>query len=229
MKYCLMLGVIAVCAMASVRAEVAAEQRIPEGTLTPRPHGPEWQDLLTVENAAEWRSNIKTADVFEIRDGTLHVFGKESGAHIGYMKERLRDFQLHVEFKTSPKANSGILLRGEQDDPLFTGIEIQVFEDYGGHPTRFSCGALYGVATPMFNPSKPAGEWNSFDITCHERTLIVVFNGWKILDVDLARLTMPLGRLPKPYAQLSLDGYLFVQDNVGDVWYRNIVLKKLES
>ena len=223
---------VLLAAMFTVAAIALCDQQqdgagIPRGMLTPRPEGPEWMDLLSPENMSEWSSNMSARDVFEIDHGTLHIYGAESGAHVGFMKERLRDLQLHIEFKVSPKANSGIVLRGERDAPLFTGMEIQVFDDHGSPTTKHSCGALYDVATPMFNMSLAAGQWNSFDITCQGRTLVVVMNGWKILDIDLSRLTMPIGRFPKPYAELALDGYLFLQDNVGEVWYRNIMLKTL--
>ncbi len=52
-------------------------------------------------------------------------------------------------------------------------------------------------------------------------------NGWKILDADLAKMTMPIGRFAAPFAQLALDGHIFLQDYGGEVWYRNIMLKKL--
>lgn len=227
MRQTLIFAVFLLCTVTLPQAREEAELKNPVGKLTPRPEGPEWTDLLALGNMHEWRSNIKALKNFKIEDGALHIFGTQSGAHVGFMKERLKNFELHIEFKTSPKANSGVVIGGEPDDPLFTGMEIQVFEDHGGPATVYSCGALYGVATPMFNMSFPAGEWNSFDITFNERTLVVVMNGWKILDIDLSKMTMPVGKFPTPYAELALDGYLFVQDNTGEAWYRNVMLKKL--
>jgi hypothetical protein len=43
---------------------------------------------------------------------------------------------------------------------------------------------------PSVNASKPAGEWQSYDIRLVGRTLTVVFNGTKVLDkVEVEGLT----------------------------------------
>lgn len=82
------------------------------------------------------------------------------------------DCELHVEFNVPKSSNSGIYLMGR--------YELQVFDSYG--KTDFAehdCGAIYqrwdparGKGKegyeghpPRVNASKPAGEWQSFDIT----------------------------------------------------------------
>ena len=79
----------------------------------------------------------------------------------------------------------------------------------------------------MFNMSRPAGQWNSLDITCQGRVLVVYMNGWKILDVDLSKMTSPIGEFATPYAQMALDGFIFVEDRIGEAWFRNFLVKKL--
>jgi hypothetical protein len=81
-----------------------------------------------------------------------------------------------------PKTNSGIGLRGR--------YEIQILEDYGREPNTHSAGALYSRIAPKVNASKPAGEWQTYDIRLIGRTLTVVFNGIKVLDkVEVEGLT----------------------------------------
>ena len=183
--------------------------------------------MLDEDRVSGWRANVKPAALFETEDSMLHLLGTESGAYVGYMPERLRDFALHVEFRLAKAANSGIILRGEMETSDHCGLEIQLLEDAGRAPTKTSCGALYGVATPTFNMSLPAGHWNSLDITCQGRVLVVYMNGWKILDVDLAKMTNPIGSSAIPYAQMPLDGFIMVEDRIGEAWFRNFVIKKL--
>jgi hypothetical protein len=83
---------------------------------------------------------------------------------------------LHIEFKVTPKANSGVFFRSDLKDPVQKGFEIQVLEDYGEQPNKNSCGSLYDVATPMFNMSFSPGEWNSYDMTCRGSNVIVFMN-----------------------------------------------------
>ncbi|MDB6153465.1 MAG: hypothetical protein JWL90_1918 [Chthoniobacteraceae bacterium] len=78
-----------------------------------------------------------------------------------------RDCQLHVEFCVPKGSNSGVYLMGR--------YEVQVFDSFGKKDVNSTdCGGLYervvdgkGVEgrAPNLNASKPAGEWQSFDIT----------------------------------------------------------------
>jgi hypothetical protein len=200
---------------------------IPVGEPTPRPSGPGWVDLLDADHASGWQLAKEGEGAFEIEDGVLHIAGTRPMGYAGYMAQKFGDFQLHIAFKTVEKTNSGVMFRAEPESPAYTGMEIQVLDDHGKDPNKHSCGSLFDVATPMFNLSRPTGEWNTFDMTCKGKHLEVVMNGWKILDVDLSKMTMPIGKFSTPYNDLPLEGYLFLQDHGHELWYRDILIKKL--
>ena len=84
------------------------------------------------------------------------------------------NFKLHVEFKVSKDTNSGIGLRGR--------YEVQILDDYGQPPDTHGNGALYSRILPTMNASKPAGEWQSYDIRLVGRDVTVVLNDHKIID-----------------------------------------------
>jgi hypothetical protein len=84
------------------------------------------------------------------------------------------NFDLHVEFRIVERSNSGIGLRGR--------YEIQVLDDYGRPPNSHGAAALYSRVAPSVNASKPAGEWQTYDIRLVGRDLTVVHNGKKVLD-----------------------------------------------
>ncbi|MCS7314175.1 MAG: DUF1080 domain-containing protein [Bryobacterales bacterium] len=84
------------------------------------------------------------------------------------------NFLLHVEYRLGPKSNSGIGLRGR--------YEVQILEDFGRPPSGHSNGAVYSRIPPSVNASKPAGEWQTFDIRLVGRMVTVVLNGVKIID-----------------------------------------------
>lgn len=202
--------------------------RLPEGTPTPRPTGEGWIDLFDQTHAGLWENAIgKKPGGFEIKDGVFHIPGSKLGRYFAYTGETFKDFELHVEFKVTPKANSGVFFRTNPKNPVQGGFEIQVLDDFGALPSKNSCGSLYDVATPMFSMSRPAGEWNSFDITCQGPHLVVVMNGWKVIDTDLSKMTMPIGKFDTPLAQLPQDGHIVLQDHGGEVWFRNLLVKKL--
>jgi len=43
-------------------------------------------------------------------------------------------------------------------------------------------GAVYSRITPSEAAEKPAGEWQTFDITLYKRYVTVILNGVKIID-----------------------------------------------
>ena len=202
---------------------------VPRGLPTPPPQGPGWEDLLSEENGARWRNVTDDSAIFAVEDRTLHIFGRSLYPlrYVAFGEETLGDFELHLEFQVAPGANSGVFLRAQPNDPVARGFEVQVLDDHGDAPHKNGSGAIYDVVTPMFNLARPAGEWNSYDITARGDEVVVVINGWKVIHTDLSKMTEPLGKFSVPYAALPKDGLLMLQDHGGEVWYRNIVLKRL--
>ncbi len=204
---------------------------IPIGEITKKPEGEGWIDLLSPENRSYWKNVTDEKNIFEIQeDGVLHIYGRSLHPlrYVGFSQRTFSDFQLHIEFKLTRRANSGVFLRSQINDPVYRGFEIQVLEDYGKLPNKNSCGAIYDITTPMYNMSFPAGQWNSYDITVQGGEVQVVMNGWLIIHTDIDKMTTPLGKFPVAYASLPKEGYLLLQDHGGEVWYRNICIKPLK-
>lgn len=202
---------------------------VPRGLPSPRPEGAEWEDLLSEKNGPKWHNLTDDSAIFAMEDGVLHIFGRSLYPlrYVAFGEEKLGDFELHLEFKVAPGANSGVFLRAQPNDPVARGFEVQVLDDHGDPPHKNGSGAIYDVVTPMFNLAHPAGEWNSYDITVRGDEVVVVLNGWKVIDTDLGQMTEPLGKFSIAYAQLPKDGLLMLQDHGGEVWYRSILLKRL--
>ncbi len=97
-------------------------------------------------------------------------------------EQKFWNFKLHTDFRIVEHSNSGIGLRGR--------YEIQILEDYGKPVNTHGAAALYSRIAPSVNVSKPAGEWQSYDIRLVGRQLTVVHNGTKVLDkVEVEGLT----------------------------------------
>jgi hypothetical protein len=97
-------------------------------------------------------------------------------------EQKFWNFKLHVDFRIVENSNSGIGLRGR--------YEIQILEDYGKPSNTHGAAALYSRVAPAVNASKPAGEWQTYDIRLVGRQLTVVHNGTKVLDkVEVEGLT----------------------------------------
>jgi len=73
-------------------------------------------------------------------------------------KQEFGDCCLHVEFcePLKGKGNSGVGMQGR--------YEVQILNSFGKKPEAHECGAFYGQVQPKVIASKPAGEWQTYDI-----------------------------------------------------------------
>lgn len=123
------------------------------------------------------------------------------------------DFNLTLETMVGPDGNSGIYLRGI--------YEVQVADSYSRPPSDHGMGGIYSRIAPTVNASKPAGEWQTFDITLVDRHVTVVLNGQKIID-NQPLLGCTGGAL---WSDPLRPGPIYLQGDHTAVSYRNLVLR----
>ncbi|SHM52281.1 protein of unknown function [Cyclobacterium lianum] len=144
----------------------------------------------------------------------------ENGEHISYgnirTAQEFEDFNLTLEVNVPEGNNSGVYLRGM--------YEIQVVDSYGKPVDSHNMGALYSRITPDLAAEKPAGEWQSMDITLVDRHITVILNGKKIIDNEPA--WGPTGGAIS--TKVLEAGPIFLQGDHGKVSYRNIVLRPID-
>ncbi|HEY0709227.1 MAG TPA: DUF1080 domain-containing protein, partial [Polyangia bacterium] len=89
---------------------------------------------------------------------------------------RYQDFKLHLEVKLAKGGATGVFLRGR--------YQVQVADDAGQPVSDESSGAIYGLIAPRENAAKPAGEWQTLDVTLVGRRVTVVLNGKTVVDAQ---------------------------------------------
>ena len=123
------------------------------------------------------------------------------------------DFKLHAEFRYPTGSNSGIYLRGR--------YEVQVEDSPSDRePDSHDIGGVYGFLTPNEAAKKPAGAWQTYDITLVGRRVTVVLNGRAII-VDQLIPGPTGGALDSDEAA---PGPILLQGDHGPIEYRNLVL-----
>ena len=135
---------------------------------------PEWGEPIELFNGQDlngWTTQLDAPNGWVVRDGLL--LNEKPGNNL-VSKQRFDDFKLHAEFRFPQGSNSGIYLRGR--------YEVQIEDNYGHEPECHKIGGVYGFLTPSVNAAKPAGEWQTYDITLVGRTITVVFNGERVID-----------------------------------------------
>jgi hypothetical protein len=175
------------------------------------------------------------ADGWTVADNCIFCKA-EKGGYLYYNQEQFKNFELSLEFKHEAKANSGVFFRWtDLNDPVQTGIEIQIYDTYGRQPaTTHCCGAVYDLQAPTHNACKPAGEWNTMILYTKDNIIRITLNGEQIVDMDLNRWTTagqnPDGspnKFKRAYNTMTETGYLGLQDHGGKLWFRNLNIEKL--
>jgi hypothetical protein len=138
-----------------------------------------------------------------------------------YTKEKLGDCVIRVVYKTgSRQANSGVFVRiaDRPKDPWYAvhhGYEVQISDsDDPFHGT----GAIYSLSKATARPAKPAGEWNTMDITLKGNEIIITLNGGEVnhFDPDKAQIPERTKDYEPERGPRPTSGYIGLQ-NHGDV------------
>jgi hypothetical protein len=177
--------------------------------------------LFTGRDLAGWRvkePNLRNA--WSVEDGALvnrpppHAPGTPAVRTANLRTEReFEDFNLKLEVNVPKGSNSGVYLRGI--------YEIQVMDSFGRPLDSHNMGALYSRITPAVAAEKPAGEWQTLDVTLVDRHLTVSLNGRVIID-NQPVLGCTGGAM---WSDESRPGPLYLQGDHGAVSYRNLVLR----
>ncbi|MHC4084625.1 MAG: 3-keto-disaccharide hydrolase [Planctomycetota bacterium] len=175
--------------------------------------------LFNGKNLDGWKlTNPKNTNGWIAEDGVLanRPTQPEGKGHVSYGNLRtvrvFEDFNLKFEVNVPKKSNSGVYLRGI--------YELQILDSYGKPLSPHNMGAIYSRITPSVSAEKPAGQWQSLDVTLLDRHVTVVLNGKTIID-NKPLLGCTGGAL---WSDPMKPGPLYLQGNHGAASFRNIVL-----
>lgn len=178
--------------------------------------------LFNGKDLAGWRlTNEKQTSGFKVIDGILvnDPVQKEGAPHISFgnlrTEKEFEDFNLRIDVNVPAGSNSGVYLRGM--------YEIQVMDSYKRDLDSHNMGAVYSRIKPVVAAEKPAGEWQTMDITLCNRHITVLLNGIKIIDNQ--PVYGPTGGALK--SDVFSPGPIYLQGDHGKVSYRNIILKPI--
>ncbi|HUV64637.1 MAG TPA: DUF1080 domain-containing protein [Sedimentisphaerales bacterium] len=176
-------------------------------------------ELFNGKNLDGWRlTNPNSKNGWSVQDGVLvnNPSQRGAGRRVSYgnlcTTAEFEDFNLKLEVNVPEKGNSGVYLRGI--------YEIQVSDSYGANLDSHNMGALYSRLTPRLSAEKPAGQWQSLNITLLDRHLTVELNGKVIIDNE-PLLGCTGGAL---WSDELKPGPIYLQGDHSGISYRNIVL-----
>ena len=195
------------------------------------------KQLFNGKNLAGWQRIPRHEGVpadqkpgFQLENGLLMSLPDAPEDDIWYTPEKIGNATLRVVYKVSDKtANSGIFIRipdkpKSEDDAINRGIEVQI--DESGDDWHCT-GVLYSMTQAKARPYKPAGKWNTLEITMKGPRTIVKLNGVLVTDYDgVAAVPPKKGRYEPDRGPRPDTGYIAVQHHGGaaTVWFKEITL-----
>ena len=245
MKNPLRLGALLLGLFGSIAAQGAAVQP-PEG-FTALFNGTDtkgWRGGSTFDHRAllEMPEEERTAKIekwtsdmlahWSIADGELVNDGK--GAYATTEKD-FGDFELLLEYKTVPKADSGVYLRGVPQVQIWDPTE----PDEKGLGRALGSGGLWNNSPgapgkdPLVKADKPFGEWNQLRVVMVGARVSIWLNG--MMTVDHAQLENYYDRVskdpeikanPRPIPRY---GPIQLQTHGAEIRWRNIFLREIAS
>ncbi|MCX6877180.1 MAG: DUF1080 domain-containing protein [Verrucomicrobia bacterium] len=237
------------CLLATLLGPTACVTAAAPNTLSPQEQAAGWRLLWDGKTDNGWRS--ASAEAFPksgwtLQDGELTVAasgGAEAAGGGGDIitREKFADFELLVDFKITPGANSGIKLF--VDAALNPGAgssigpEFQILDD-AKHPDaklgrngNRTLGSLYDLLpAPADKKVMPVGEWNQARILAQGKHVEFWLNGHKTVEFERGsqawRDTVALSKFktwPK-FGELP-EGHILLQDHGNQVSFRNLKIR----
>ena len=184
-----------------------------------------WQLLFDGRSLDGWRASDAPGS-FSVQDGEIVVHGPRS--HLFYVgpvaNHAFRDFELELDVKTWPKANSGVYFHTEWQDRGWPakGYEVQV---NNSHEDPSRTGGLWGVKDFM-DVVVPDGRWFTMAVRVQGKHVVTMIDGRVIVDYT----EEPNPPREKGLEQRLLGSGTFAlqgHDPGSEVHYRNIRVRVL--
>lgn len=213
-----------------------------------------WELLYDGTTVEKWRGarmndfpHSPEGTGWDINNGVIkiHESGGQESANAGDIvtRELYSDFELWVDFKITPGANSGIKYFVDADlnqgEGSAIGLEYQILDDQrhpdanlGSHEGSRTMASLYDLIKAEDKKSNPIGEWNHARIISDGNHVEHWLNGRKVLEYERNTPTFKKLVDNSKYADWPgfgtwEEGNILLQDHGNEVSFRNIFLRKI--
>lgn len=212
---------------------------------TKKDNNTQWKSLIKNNTTEGWHTygKEKAGSAWTATDGVLHlnpngISKSERGDLV--TNESYENFHLKYDWKISKNGNSGLIFNVNDDAAKYkqsylTGPEMQVL-DNDGHPDakifKHRAGDLYDLIPSSVEVVKPVGEWNQAEIILNKGELQFFLNGKQIVkttmwDTDWDNMVAKSKFASMPDFGKFRSGKIVLQDHGDQVWFKNILIKKL--
>lgn len=208
-----------------------------------------WVLLFDGKSSMGWRGAYREdfpAQGWKIEGGELIVIKSDGGESRNggdiITKDKYDNYELTLEAKLTPGANSGVKYfvteRLPKSPGSAIGLEFQILDDdlhpdarMGKNGNR-TIGSLYDLIPAKDKGARSIGEWNQVRILSKNKHVEHWLNGKKVVEYDRGSPAFRALVAESKYKNYegfgeAAEGHLLLQDHGDEVHYRNIKLRKL--
>ena len=230
-------------------ASISANSNQAMNTLSSMEKRNGWILLFDGKTTTGWRGAYREefpAQGWKIEGGELIVIksdGREArnGGDI-ITKEKYGNYELTLEAKLTPGANSGVKYfvteRLPKSPGSAIGLEFQILDDdlhpdaKMGKSGNRTIGSLYDLIPAASKTPRSIGEWNQVRIISNNNKVEHWLNGSKVVEYERGSSAFRALVAESKYKNFegfgeAPEGHLLLQDHGDEVHYRNIKLRKL--
>ena len=240
-------SIIAACNSQTTNSSAVADTTATDSAVESSPADSGWTSLFDGTTLNGWHQfgGSNAGSAWHADSGTIHLHSaeaksnKKAGGDL-VSNDSFQNFDLKLEWKISQAGNSGILIYVQDDKATYketyhTGLEMQVLDDERHEDRKkpsHRAGSLYDMIQATPGAVKPAGEWNQVEIVSNNGKLDFYLNNVHVVSTtmwDDNWKKMVAGSKFKEWPEFGTfkTGHIALQDHGNDVWYRNIMVKKL--
>ncbi len=196
-----------------------------------------WRLLFDGVSTKGWHEYMKSGEPvgWKVVDGTLARVA-DGGSDL-VTDEQFSSFELALDWKIAPGANSGILFHvvDGYDYVWRTGPEMQILDNarhHDGQNPLTSAGSNYALHAPEQDDTFPVGMWNHARILVDGAHVEHWLNGVKQCEYELggsdwrARVAVSKFAAMPDYAKFDT-GRIALQDHGDAVWFRDVKIRSI--
>jgi len=182
-----------------------------------------FEPLFTGNDLTGW-TEVNSDGAWSIENGVLKCNGKKTGYAWLCTDRKYGDFELSLEWRIGPRANTGVFCRVPQREgrASLAGFEVQIADDATakGRPTEFT-GSIFNRLPNNTPIPDLLGRWHRYVITCAGSKVHITCDGVTIQDFDMA--TIPTMQ------QVPNEGYIGLQNHGTSAEFRNVRIRVLRT
>lgn len=194
--------------------------------------------LFNGTDLSGWVGDSGQAAPWKVEGGYAEVVPGSGSIHT---RQGFGDCQLHVEWTAPVPPQGEGQERGNSGVYLMSTYEVQVLDSYDN--TTYPDGqaaAVYGQFPPLVNASRPAGQWQTYDIVFHrphfdaqgkvlQPARVTVFHNGVLVQDNVALSGPTAHQHRPPYHPHPDEMPLLLQNHGNAVRYRNIWIRGIDQ